>query len=188
MSARRGSREPIPALWITALKRPSLLTLSATLFAPPTVEKSPETVSLAPGAAARASRQRSSFRPCKTTSWSCAIRSLAAISPRPSEDPVMKTFAITFLPGDHPVSTDWSARIEPNCVVPEQLALPLAIHLPVQHERDRLGEMALAMRIIRRIHQHEVADQIDDGVRQPRALRGFDALEIAPASDVLARL
>src|SRR5215469_12970496 len=147
-SARRGSREPIPALWITALKRPSLLTLPATLFAPPTVEKSPETVSLAPGAAARASRQRSSFRPCKTTSWSCAIRSLAAISPRPSEDPVMKTFAITFLPGDHPVSTDWSARIEPDCVVPEQLALPLAIHLPVQHARNRLGEMALAVRIV----------------------------------------
>src|SRR5215472_14234796 len=173
---------------MTALKRPRLLILSATAFAPPMVEKSPETASLAPGAAARASRQRSSSRPCKTTSWPCAIRSLAAISPRPSDDPVMKTRAITFLPDDHPVSADWSACIKADCVVPEELALPLAIHLPVQHERDRLGKMALAVRIVRGVHQHAVAHQIDHGVCQPGALRDFDALTIAPASDVIARL
>src|SRR5262252_2541778 len=124
---------------MTALKRPSLLILSATAFAPPMVEKSPETASLASGAAARASRQRSSFRPCKTTSWPCAIRSLAAISPRPSEDPVMKTRAITFLPDDHSVSADWSACIEANCVVPEQLALSLRIHLPHRHDAAVTG-------------------------------------------------
>ena len=59
-------------------------------------------------------------------------------SPAPPADPLVY----------HAASSDWGARIEPNCVVPEHLALPLAIHLPVQHERDRLGEMALAMRII----------------------------------------
>src|SRR5215467_12025003 len=48
--------------------------------------------------------------------------------------------------------------------------------------------MAFAMRIVRRIHQHVVADQIDDCVCQPGALRDFDALEIAPASNVLTRL
>src|SRR6516162_11178989 len=95
---RDRRREPVPALWITALKRPSLLTCSATLFAPAMVEKSPEIAPLAPGAAAHASRQRWSFRPCKTTSWPCSIRSLAAIIPRPSDDPVTKTRAITLPP------------------------------------------------------------------------------------------
>src|SRR6516165_2545445 len=97
-------------------------------------------------------------------------------SPAPPADPLVY----------HAASSDWGARIEPNCVVPEHLALPLAIHLPVQHERDGLGEMALAMRIVRRIHQHVIADQIDDGVRQPGAFRDLDALEIASASDVVA--
>src|SRR6516165_379560 len=99
-------------------------------------------------------------------------------SPAPPADPLVY----------HAASSDWGARIEPNCVVPEHLALPLAIHLPVQYKRDRLGEVALAVRIIRGIHQHVIADQIDDGVRQPGALWDFDALEVAPASDVLARL
>src|SRR5580692_3844421 len=62
-SPRKLSKQPgpsHPALWITALKRPSLLTRSATLFAPAMVDKSPRTASLAPGAADSASRQRSS--------------------------------------------------------------------------------------------------------------------------------
>jgi hypothetical protein len=37
-------------------------------------------------------------------------------------------------------------------------------------------------------HQHITADQIDDGVRQPGTLGNLDALEIASAGDVLARL
>src|SRR5215471_19724816 len=46
--------------------------------------------------------------------------------------------------------------------------------------------MTFTMRIVRRVHQHVVADQIDDGVCQPAALRDLDALEVAPACDVLA--
>src|SRR6516164_5273000 len=85
-------------------------------------------------------------------------------------------------------SSDPSACVEADSVTPEERALPLGVHLPVQHERDGLGEMALAMRIVRRIHQHVIADQIDDGVRQPGAFRDLDALKIAPAGDVIARL
>src|SRR6516162_4170913 len=81
----------MPALWITASKRPSLLTSSATVLAPEMVERSPETTPRAPAAAARASRLRSSFRPCRTTSWPCSIRSRAAMRPRPSDDPDMNT-------------------------------------------------------------------------------------------------
>src|SRR5208282_5749257 len=52
----------MPALWITASNRPSLLTASATVLAPAPVERSPETAPQAPVDAARASRLRSSFR------------------------------------------------------------------------------------------------------------------------------
>ena len=62
-------------------------------------------------------------------------------------------------------SSDWSTRIEPDGIVPQQLALPLTVHVPLHHERDRLGKVALAMRIIRRIHQYVIADQINDCVR-----------------------
>src|SRR6516164_8432095 len=82
----------MPALWITASKRPSLLTWSATVLAPAMVERSPVTAPRAP-AAVTASRLRPSFRPCTTTSWPCSIRSLAAIRPRPSDDPVINTRA-----------------------------------------------------------------------------------------------
>src|SRR5438477_5530863 len=83
----------MPALWITASKRPSLLTSSATVVAPAMVERSPETTPRAPAAAATASRLRPSSRPCNTTSWPCSIRSRAAMRPRPSDDPVMNTRA-----------------------------------------------------------------------------------------------
>src|ERR1700724_2024985 len=83
----------MPALWITASKRPSLLTSSATVLAPAMLERSPETTPPAPAAAASASRLRPSFRPCNTTSWPWSIRSRAAMRPRPSDDPVMNTRA-----------------------------------------------------------------------------------------------
>src|SRR5712671_1115524 len=83
----------MPALWITASERPSLLTSSATVLGPAMVERSPETTPPAPAAAARASRLRPSFRPCNTTSWPWSIRSRAAMRPRPSDDPVMNTQA-----------------------------------------------------------------------------------------------
>src|SRR5215471_11089515 len=88
----------MPALWITASKRPSLLTSLATVVAPAMVERSPQTAPWAPTAARRASRLRPSFRPCRTTSWPCSIRSLAANRPRPSDDPVMNTRAIAAPP------------------------------------------------------------------------------------------
>src|ERR1700737_4138859 len=87
----------MPALWITASKRPSLLTSSATVLAPAMVERSPETTPPAPAAAASASRLRPSFRPCNTTSWPWPIRSRAAMRPRPSDDPVMNTRATSHL-------------------------------------------------------------------------------------------
>src|ERR1700730_16113592 len=87
----------MPALWITASKRPSLLTSSATVLAPAMVERSPETTPSAPAAAASASRLRPSFRPCNTISWPWSIRSRAAMRPRPSDDPVMNTRATSYL-------------------------------------------------------------------------------------------
>jgi hypothetical protein len=62
------------------------------------VERSPETAPRAPVAAARASRLRTSLRPCNTTAWPYSISSLAAIRPRPSEDPVMNTRATSARP------------------------------------------------------------------------------------------
>src|SRR5438477_5531220 len=87
----------MPALWITASKRPSLLTSSATVVAPAMVERSPETTPRAPAAAATASRLRPSFRPCNTISWPWSIRSRAAMRPRPSDDPVINTRATSHL-------------------------------------------------------------------------------------------
>src|SRR5580693_2181965 len=87
----------MPALWITASKRPSLLTSSATVLAPAMVERSPETTPPAPAAAASASRLRPSFSPCNTISWPRSIRSRAAMRPRPSDDPVMNTRATSHL-------------------------------------------------------------------------------------------
>src|SRR6516162_7445347 len=98
VSSRRGSREPMPALWMTASKRPNLLASLATVVAPATVERSPQTAPWAPAAARRASRLRPSLRPCRTTSWPCSIRSVAATRPRPSDDPVMNTRATTAPP------------------------------------------------------------------------------------------
>jgi non-haem dioxygenase in morphine synthesis N-terminal len=46
VSTRRGSREPMPALWMTASKRPNLL---ASVVAPAMVERSPQTSSLSAG-------------------------------------------------------------------------------------------------------------------------------------------
>jgi hypothetical protein len=89
----RPSRYPTPALWITASNRPSSLTSSATVRVPAMVERSPETTPWAPGAALMASRLRSSFRPYNTTSWPWLISSRAAMRPRPSDDPVIKTRA-----------------------------------------------------------------------------------------------
>src|ERR1041384_7573880 len=81
-----------------------------------------------------------------------------------------------------------TARVEPHGVVPEELALACLGHLPGAHLLHRLREVALAVRIVGGVHQHVLADEIDDRVGEPLALGDLDALEIAPAGDVLARL
>src|SRR5579872_4425771 len=57
--------------------------------------RSPSTTVSAPGTAADAFRPRSSLRACNTTRCACLTRSWAVSSPRPSDDPVMKTRAMT---------------------------------------------------------------------------------------------
>src|SRR6476659_6353494 len=102
----------MPALWVTASTRPSLLTSSATVIAPAMVARSPETTPRAPAAAASASRLRPSFRPCNTTSWPWSTRSRAAMRPRPSDDPVINTRATPapplIAPTYRPYDPKWS--------------------------------------------------------------------------------
>src|SRR5689334_539822 len=64
-----------------------------------------------------------------------------------------------------------TARVEAHGVVPEELALAPFGHVPGQHPLDRLGEVALAVRIVRRVHQHILAHEIDDRVGELLALR-----------------
>src|ERR1700720_4247684 len=85
-------------------------------------------------------------------------------------------------------SSDRRPCIKLDGVVPEELALPLRVHPPVHHQRDRVGEVAFAMWVIRGVHQHVIADEIDDGVGQPGAFRNLDTLEIASTGNVPARL
>src|SRR6476659_3933987 len=97
---------------------------------------------------------------------------------------------MTFLPIppiSYTASSNRRACIEADGIVPEELALPLRVHHPVQYERDGLWKVGFAMRIVRRIHQDMIADQVDDGVGQLGTFRDLDALEIPPASNVLAR-
>src|SRR5262249_34855057 len=56
--------------------------------------KPPGDSSLGAGCRSGASRLRPSLRPCRTTSCPCSIRSLAAMRPRPSDDPVINTLAM----------------------------------------------------------------------------------------------
>src|SRR6516162_4429311 len=127
----------MPALWITASKRPSLLTWSATVLAPAMVERSPVTAPRAP-AAVTASRLRPSFRPCTTTSWPCSIRSLAAIRPRPSDDPVINTLATLRLlcrPAHQGYDPGPSTRHPCSCGLPAKGRMHA--HFPVSSTRRR---------------------------------------------------
>src|SRR3954469_25619580 len=66
------------------------------------------------------------------------------------------------------------ACIEPHCVVPEELALARLGHLPVEHHAHRLGEMTFAVRVIRGIHQHVLADEVDHRIGELLALGNLD--------------
>src|SRR5258706_7094940 len=80
------------------------------------------------------------------------------------------------------------ACIEPHRVVPEELALAVLRHLPVEHHADRFREVALAVRIVGGVHQHVLADEVDHRVGELLAFGNLDALEVASAHHVFARL
>src|SRR3954465_192339 len=81
-----------------------------------------------------------------------------------------------------------TACVKAHRVIPEELALSLLRHVPREHLFHGLGEVALAVRIVRGVHEHVLADEIDHRVGELLAFRDLDALEVAPAGDVLARL
>src|SRR4030095_5917333 len=79
------------------------------------------------------------------------------------------------------------AAIEPQRVVPEELALLALRQVPRHHRVHRLRKPALAVGIIRRVHQDVLAEELDDGLRELDAFGHLDGLEEAPRRDVLAR-
>jgi hypothetical protein len=82
---------------MTASYRPAALACSATCRVPAMLDRSPTTTALAAGRAARASSALAALRACSVTEWPSSVSSLAAISPRPSVEPVMSTCDIGFL-------------------------------------------------------------------------------------------
>src|ERR1700761_7945074 len=74
---------------------PPALACSATCRMPARLDRSPTTTALAAGSAARASCALAALRACSVTACPSSASSLAAISPRPSVEPVMSTRAIS---------------------------------------------------------------------------------------------
>src|SRR4051794_40394018 len=81
-----------------------------------------------------------------------------------------------------------TAGVQAHRVVPEQLVLARLGHVPAHHLLHRLGEMAFAVGIVGGVHQHVLADEVDHRVGELAALGDLDALEVAAAHHVLARL
>src|SRR4029450_8346317 len=79
------------------------------------------------------------------------------------------------------------AAIEPERVVPEELLLLALRQVPRQHRVHRLRKPALAVGIVRRVHQDVLTEELDDGLRQLDAFGHLDRLEEAPGGDVVAR-
>src|SRR5580693_3209792 len=67
------------------------LACSATCRMPAMLDRSPTTTALAAGSAARASSALAALRACSVTECPPSASSLAAISPRPSVEPVTST-------------------------------------------------------------------------------------------------
>src|SRR5512132_3500230 len=83
----------------------------------------------------------------------------------------------------------WSeAAVEPQRIVPEQLALRRLRQIPGHHRVHRFRKPAFAVRVVRRVHQNVFAQELDDSLRQLHAFRHLDGLEEAPGGDVVARL
>src|SRR5262249_21094617 len=89
-------------------------------------------------------------------------------------------------PGDRRSAIE--AAVETRGVVPEKLALHRLCEIPRHDGLDRLRKPALAVRIVRRVHQDVFAEELDDGPRQLDTFRHLDRLKEATRRDVLARL
>src|SRR4249920_1316645 len=76
---------------MTASYGPPALACSATCRMPAMLDRSPTTTALAAGSAARASSALAALRACSVTECPSSASILAAISPRPSVEPVMST-------------------------------------------------------------------------------------------------
>src|SRR5213594_1797264 len=83
----------------------------------------------------------------------------------------------------------WSeTTVEPQRIVPEQLALRRLRQIPGHHRVHRFRKPSFAVRVVRRVHQNVLAQELDDGPRQLNAFRHLDGLEEAPGRDVVAWL
>src|ERR1700728_520338 len=81
---------------MTASYGPAALACSATCRVPAMLDRSPTTTAVAAGRAARASSALAALRACSVTEWPSSVSTLAAISPRPSVEPVMSTRDISY--------------------------------------------------------------------------------------------
>src|SRR3954464_1718903 len=81
-----------------------------------------------------------------------------------------------------------TAGVQPHGVVPEELSLARLGHVPSEHHPDGLREMAFPVRIVRGVHQHVLADEVDHRVGELVPFWDLDALEVAAAGHVVARL
>src|SRR5580704_16621380 len=96
---------------MTASYRPPALACSATCRMPAMLERSPTRTDLAAGRAARASCALAALRACSVTECPSSASSLAAISPRPSVEPVMSTRDIR-----NPLQAKLGAQVLPGGV------------------------------------------------------------------------
>src|SRR5439155_23027837 len=80
------------------------------------------------------------------------------------------------------------ATVEAGGVVPEELALRRLWQIPRHHRVHRLWKPALAVRVVRGVHQDVLAQELDDGLRQLDAFRHLDSLKETTRGDVVARL
>src|SRR5436309_1064123 len=114
-----------------------------------------------------------------------STRSSRASSDRSRED-ARRTWRTATSPGRR--ARRWrEAAIEPQRIVPEQLAPHPFRQVPRHHRVHRLRKPALAVRVIRRVHQDVLAQELDDGLRQLDAFRHLDGLKEAAGGDVVAR-
>src|SRR5580658_6669411 len=81
---------------MTASYGPPALACSATCRMPAMLDRSPTTTAVAAGRAARASSALAAVRACSVTEWPSPASRLAAMSPRPSVDPVTSTRDISY--------------------------------------------------------------------------------------------